>query len=333
MQRIGNLFDHFCSFENLLLAYRKAKKGSRKNGELGSFSFHLENELLALQSELKDLTYQPRPYRYFHVKDPKQRLISVASFRDRVVHHALVNLLEPIYEKIFIYDSYATRKGKGTHKAISRAQTFLRKNKWFFKADVEKFFDSIDQKILLSILERKIKDKKLLLIAEKIIRNGGKDGRGLPIGNLTSQFFANVYLNPFDYFVKETLKIKYYLRYMDDFVIFSPQKEVIKEIKIEVKHFLKTALNLTLKETASYTNQDLNGLSFLGRRIFPSIIRIKHENLQRVLRKMKRKEKDYKQKFIKEDIFLASMNSYWAYLSCYDTFELKKCILRQKGAS
>ncbi|SFF22849.1 reverse transcriptase/maturase family protein [Thermoflexibacter ruber] len=332
MQRIGNLYATFCSFDNLLLAYYKAKKGSRKNQESAAFAFHLEKELLSLKEALESHTYQPASYRHFQIHDPKERTISVATFRDRVVHHALVNVLEPIYEKCFIYDSYATRKGKGVHKAVLRSQAFLRKNRWFFKADIEKFFDSIDHEILIQILEKKIKDKKLIEVIKRIIGNGGKDGKGLPIGNLTSQFFANVYLHPFDLFVKETLKVKCYLRYMDDFVLFSPDKTHLKMWRNQIQSFLSTQLGLFLKENACFFNQQANGLSFLGRRVFPAMLRIRNENLRRVIKRLQNKETALQKGKITEAQFLESVNSYWAYLSYFGNYELRNSIL-QKAAS
>ena len=193
--------------------------------------------MLELQQELINGRYKPSAYRYFKIFDPKERIISVASFKDRVVHHALINILEPIYERCFIYDSYATRKEKGTHLAINRAQTFLKEDPWFLKTDIDKYFDSINQGILMALLNRKIKDHRLLEVAQAIIENGGVNGVGLPIGNLTSQFFANVYLNPFDHFVKQQLGVKY-VRYMDDFVLFSKNKEELKSHKKAIKDYL-----------------------------------------------------------------------------------------------
>lgn len=209
MKRYGNLFSEFASFANLYQAYKKARKGAVGKPETRAFTFHLEPQLLELQTELLTGNYQPSPYRYFCIYDPKERQISVAAFRDRVVHHALINVLEPIYERCFIHDSYATRKGKGTHLAIERARRFLRKTGWFWKCDIDKYFDSMDQHTLIAILRRKIKDERLLSVVHRIVGNGGVAGIGLPIGNLTSQFFANVYLNPFDHFVKNELGMRH----------------------------------------------------------------------------------------------------------------------------
>ncbi|MEO6038237.1 MAG: reverse transcriptase domain-containing protein [Saprospiraceae bacterium] len=162
MKRIGNLYPLFCSHANLLAAYRQARRGTRKNPETLAFFFHAEGELLQLRHELITGTWQPLPYRYFDIFDPKHRTISVAAFRDRVVHHALVNVLEPVFEARFIDDSFATRKGKGVHAAVLRAQHFMRQNQWFYKSDVEKYFDSVHHMRLLNLLQHKIKDGRFL---------------------------------------------------------------------------------------------------------------------------------------------------------------------------
>jgi retron-type reverse transcriptase len=314
MKRYGNLFETFASFSNLLKAFKKARKGAVGKRETEQFSFHLEKELFNLQEELRRGSYRPSPYRYFQIFDPKQRTISVAAFRDRVVHHALINVLEPVYERCFIHDSYATRKGKGTHVAIDRAQYFLRHSPWFFKTDIDKYFDSIQQDKLLGLLERKIKDDRILSVAEAIIQNGGVSGVGLPIGNLTSQFFANVYLNVFDHFVKQELGIRYYLRYMDDFVLFTNNRQQLKLWRTEINNYLEQQLCLSLKPKASFINQAPNGLTFLGRRIFPSVVRLARPNGQRMLRRMAAKQSAFRRGEISEAAFLQSMNSYWAQL-------------------
>jgi retron-type reverse transcriptase len=326
MKRTGDLFARFSSFANLLEAHRKARKGTRCNQENGHFGVNLEGELFQLQEELQGLRYQPQPYQYFEIQDPKQRTISVAAFRDRVVHHALVNVLEPIYEKIFIYDSYATRKGKGNHAAILRAQSMLHGNPWFFKSDVDKYFDSISQERLLEIIRHKIKDERLLDITARIVRNGGKQGYGLPIGNLTSQFFANVYLNELDYFVKHQLKGQHYVRYMDDFVLFAKERGILKLQRADIEAFLKERLHLQLKPNASFINSASNGLTFLGKRIYPAQIRIARPNLLRITRRMKTKTKAYQEGSTSEEEFLASMNSYWACLQFGNTLGLRRKI-------
>jgi len=329
MKRIGFLFEQVSAFSNLLFASQKALKASGGSPEGQAFLYNLENELLNLKREMQNGSYKPGPYRYFNISDPKDRIISVAPFRDRVVHHALVNVLEPIYAKVFIFDSYATRKNKGTHKAIFRAQQFLRKNKWFLKTDVQKYFDSIDRSVLKQILQRKIKDKRLLNILHLIIDNGGQGNTGLPIGNLTSQFFANVYLDQLDHYLKDQQGLKYYIRYMDDMVVFSESKEKLKAVKKEISLFLNERLNLKLKESATFINQQLNGLSFLGRRIFPGLIRLKKENLKRSMKKLQLREKQYLAGKIEQSEFINSAQSILAHISSANHVRLREKLFGQ----
>mgnify|MGYP000698110521 FL=1 len=208
MKRYGYLFADVVSFENLLSAFKQAFQGVGKKYYSLKYWANLESNLFKLQEELKKGSYQPGDYRYFKIYKPKEREIAVADFRDRIVHHGIVNILEPIYERIFIYNSYATRKNKGTHKAVKKAQQYLQDNFWYFKTDIKKYFDSIDHQLLISILNRKIKNQQLLDLMTKIIFNGGEQGKGLPIGNLTSQFLANIYLDQLDHYLKDKLGVK-----------------------------------------------------------------------------------------------------------------------------
>lgn len=327
MQRIGNLFQKLIDYDNLLIAFRKAKKGT-KTIEAIKFEFNLENELLSLKEELITEKYTPKKYRYFMLKGLKEREISIASFRDRVVHHSLVNILEPIFEKVFIYDSYANRKNKGLLKAIKKVQSSIKTNtEYFLKCDIKKFFDNINYLILENLVQRKIKDKRLLNLISVIIRNDIDKNKGLPIGNLTSQFFANVYLNNFDHFLKENLKIKKYIRYMDDFVIIDESLENIKNIKFEIEKYLEKNLKLTLKKEATYINKADNGISFCGVRIYKNLIRIKRESLNLSYQKLKIKVKEYRNKKISEEELYKTLNSIFSYWRKYSTKELRKKII------
>ncbi|MEI6408446.1 MAG: reverse transcriptase/maturase family protein [Bacteroidota bacterium] len=317
MQRVGNLFTAFSSFENLYSAWKKTAKGCGRTPERAQFFQDLETELIALQTEFRNDSWRPQPFRYFDIYDPKHRQIAVAPFRDRVVHHALVNVLELIFEKVFIADSYATRKGKGVHAAVFKAQHFTAKYTFYLKTDVEKFFDSVCHNTLLQIIERKIKDRKILGVCERLIRHGGTAGKGLPIGNRTSQFFANVYLNPLDHFIKAQCRVNGYVRYMDDFVLFENDKKRLLELRRTIEDFLQEKLHLQLKEKATFLNRQQNGLPFLGRRIFPSLIRLRTENLRRIQKRLAFREKQFELGDIEETEFLHSMNSYWAMLSFY----------------
>jgi retron-type reverse transcriptase len=244
---VGNLFERICTWGNLYLAWRNAARGKRGREPAARFEYRLEDNLLQLQQELQDQTYRPGAYHSFTIHEPKRRLISAAPFRDRVVHHALCNVIEPIFERSFISDSYANRVGKGTHRALDRCQAFARRFRYVLQCDVRQFFPSIDHAVLRDILSRKIADPDVMWLVDRIVESGigvlaeeydvvyfpGDDlwaverPRGLPIGNLTSQFWANCYLNPFDHFVKRELRCKGYLRYVDDFLLLADDKATL----------------------------------------------------------------------------------------------------------
>lgn len=330
MRRVGNLFDTFTSFANLHLAWQKTRCSSGKSREAALFFQELERELFAMQEALRCGVWHPQPFRFFDIYDPKHRTIAVSAYADRVVHHALVNVLEPLYERSFIFDSYAIRKDKGVHKAVFRAQHFLQQYPFYLKTDVERFFDSVSHDRLLEILARKMKDKTLMVVCERIVRHSSLSGnRGLPIGNRTSQFFANVYLDVLDHFVKEHCRLKGYVRYMDDFVVFSHDKAALKTIKSEIEAFLGNELLLQLKPAATVIHHRQHGLPFLGRRIFPGIIRLRTENLRRITRRIALRERDLLRGDLDEAAFLHSMNSYWAMLLYYPSLgPLRKAILK-----
>jgi retron-type reverse transcriptase len=268
---------------------------------VAAFEIDLEANLFRLQRELETQTYRPGPYDSFYIYDPKHRLISAAPFRDRVVHHALCNVIEPIFEPTFIFDSYANRVGKGTHKALDRCQEFARRFRYVLQCDLRQFFPSIDHGVLRAILGRKIADPDVMWLINRILESGvgvlvdeydmvyfPGDGlwaverpRGLPIGNLTSQFWANCYLNPFDHFVKRELRCGKgrggYLRYVDDFLLFSDSKRQLWEWKDAVREFLARQ-RLTLHERRSTVYPVTNGIPFLGFHVYPTHRRLKRRN-------------------------------------------------------
>jgi len=268
-----NIFQNIITFENLYSAAYYASKGKRSNPTVIDFFFNLEENILELQRQLREKIYQPGNYRVFQIYDPKPRQISAAPFIDRVVHHALMNIINPIFEKSLIFDTYANRVGKGTHRAIKRYQYFLRQNDFVLKCDIKKYFQTIDHEILKTILRKKIADSNAIWLLDKIIDNSvnqidiqlffpGDDlfvnferKKGLPIGNLTSQYFANYYLNSFDHFVKEKLGCKGYLRYVDDFILFSNNKEVLNIWKKNIEDYLiSLRLKLNFERTSLYSS-------------------------------------------------------------------------------
>lgn len=296
-KRFNHLYDEVTSFENLYVAYRKAARGKRGQAPVATFEFDVEAALCRLQDELVAQTYRPGPYTSFYIRDPKHRLISAAPFRDRVVHHALCNVIEPLFERTFIGDSYANRVGKGTHAALDRAQAFSRRYPYVLQCDVEQFFPSIDLTLLRGILARKIADPQALWLVDQILAGGagvlaheyemvyfpGDDlfaverPRGLPIGNLTSQFWANVYLNELDQFVKRELRCPAYLRYVDDFLLFADEKRALWAWKDAIQGFL-AGLRLTIHARESTVYPVSTGIPFLGFRVYSDHRRLKRRN-------------------------------------------------------
>lgn len=317
-------FEEATSFKRLHLAFRKAYRSARHSEGAQRFFFNLERELFSLQDALRSGLYRPGRFFSFTVRKPKERLISVAPFRDRVVHHALVQSLEPLFERVFIYDSYATRKNKGVHLAISHAQQMLRSNAWYLKMDIRKYFDSIDHDILLERVKKKIQDQCIVNWIQKMVCLEGFTGKGLPIGNLTSQFFANVYLDPFDHWIKDQLGIKYYIRYMDDFVIFSHDPSFLKILQGRIISYLEDTLKLKVKESTTTLQKATHGLSFLGVRVFPGLIRVQSDSLKRSLSRLKRRKIQWENGRLSEQQFLQSYASIMGHLSQMRTLQLRK---------
>jgi retron-type reverse transcriptase len=296
MKRKGFLFEKLCTFENLLLSGQKAIKGKKDKTTVAAFHLNMEKELLKIQKNFNNMTYQPGPYHCFLIFEPKRRYICAADFNDRVVHHSVCNIIEPIFDKMYIFDSYACRKNKGSHKAIKRVQYFASENGFYLKADIKKYFESMDHEILTQLLERKIKDKKFLFLLRRIIEHpvpGYRPGKGVAIGNLTSQLFANFYLDFLDHYIKDELGVKHYVRYMDDFILLSNDKVKLHRLKADISRFLGQRLFLELKENASFIAQVKDGISFLGFRIFPNLIRLTHRNIVRFSKKHREMIRQY----------------------------------------
>jgi len=303
MKRAGNQWPELTSFPNLLTAARRAAAGKHKRPDVAAFLHELEWELIRLRRELLDGSYQPGGYRTFRVLDPKPRLISAASFRDRVVHHALTQILEPIFERRFSKDSFACRVGLGTHRALAQAREGARGSRFVLKCDVRKYFPSVDHEILKELLARAVKCRPTLELAGKIIDGSNPQGaaysyfpgddlftpagrrRGLPLGNQTSQFFANVYLNPLDQFINRTLRPAVYVRYVDDFLLFGAGKGELAEMQQAIAEFLD-GLRLRMHSGKSRAYRVSEGVTFLGWRVFPDRARLVRDNVVRFRRKL-----------------------------------------------
>ena len=326
MKRHGRLFDKIFEFGNLLTAARKAMKAKKDRKEVMELHFNLENELLRLKNEVQTKTYRPGPLSTFIIHDPKERVISAPALRDRVLHHAIINVIGPVLDRRFISHSYSCREGKGMHLAVRYAQKCSRKSSYFFKTDIAGYFPSIDHDVLKEILDRIFKDPDLLWLLETII-DGDKAGKvGLPIGSLTSQWFANLYLDPFDHYVKDELGEKNYLRYMDDMLLFGGSRDEMHRLKMLAESFLNDELHLTLKERATILSPVDEGLPFLGLMIYPNLIRVRQTNKKRSLRHLKTRIEEYARGEITEEEFSQSVSSITEHLKTGNTYRLRRNI-------
>ena len=290
MKRHGHLMTQIAAAENLRLAFWKAAKGKRGKADCRAFQARLDENLATLGAELLAGDVPVGDYHYFTVRDPKERLICAATFRERVLHHALMNVCEPVLERAAVFDSYACRKGKGRVRAVARAQGYARTHRWFLKMDIRKYFDSIHQATLRELLGRKFKDPVLLGVFDHILASyHTTPGRGLPIGNLTSQHFANFYLSPLDRFLKESLGRRAYVRYMDDFVVWGESGSELRAIYEQVQRFVALELKLELKGNTAI-NRTTFGMDFLGYRLFPGTVRLARRSKVRFTRKLRRYE-------------------------------------------
>lgn len=331
MKRYGYLYSQVYDFENLYDAYLKARKSKRYRREVLKFTEHLEENLINIQNELIWKAYQPRPIRQFYVYEPKKRLISAPAFYDRVIHHALCNVIEPIFNNSFIYHSYACRKDKGTHKAANVFQEQIRqaKRKWgrayCLKIDVRHYFPSINHGILYQIIERKFKDPDLLSLIKTII-DSNPGGTGIGIGALTSQLFANIYLDQLDHFAKEVLRLKHYIRYMDDIVIMAPNKRELHTVLAEIENFLWNKLRLTTNSKTQIMPIN-RGVTFLGYRIWPTHRLLKGQSKRRVKRKMRVYQKLYKEGMVELEEIRASLMSWLGHIKHCNSYNLQEKLL------
>lgn len=285
MKRIGNLYDKVCVMENLILAYNKARKGKSQQYGVRLFEKDLENNLIELQKELISLTYKTSEYSVFTIYDPKEREIFRLPFKDRVVHHAIMNILEPIWTSIFITHSYSCIKGRGIHGTLKHLKRDLQNYEnttYCLKLDIRKFYPSIKHDILKTIIRKKIKDNKLIYILDGIIDSAP----GVPIGNYLSQFFANLYLSYFDHWMKEDKKVKCYYRYADDIVILAGDKHSLHDILFQMKKYLSENLELEIKKNYQVFPIEKRGIDFVGYVFYHTHIRMRKTIKKRLCRKV-----------------------------------------------
>jgi RNA-directed DNA polymerase len=306
----------------LLVSWREFLEGKKKRKDVNQFSLYFLDNIFSLHQDLKNRTYNHGDYKAFKINDPKPRDIHKASVRDRLLHHALYRILYPYFDKKFIYDSYSCRIGKGTHKAVARFQSFFRKVSknntktcWVLKCDIRKFFASIDHAILKSILRKYIKDDNILYLLDEVIESfNTKDklGVGLPLGNLTSQLLVNIYMNEFDHFVKRELKVKYYIRYADDFVILSDNKGRLNNLLQYIGVFLENNLKLKLHPNKVYIRTFSSGVDFLGWVNFPHHRVLRTSTKNRMFKKLE------------EDLKEGTISSYLGLLSHGNGYKIAK---------
>lgn len=312
------IFDKIISLQNLFLAWSEFKKGKEKKLDVQKFSINLEDDLFALHDTLESGTYKHSNYASFYVNDPKPRHIHKAEVGDRILHHAIVKIIRPIFERTFIYDSYSSRKTKGTHKANQRFRKFAwklsrnnTKTVWTLKCDVKKFFDSVNHQILFDLIKKRIHDDKTLNLLHEVIHSfNGQKGKGIPLGNLTSQIFSNIYLNELDWFIKTNLKAKYYIRYADDFVILNTDKSYLEKLILPIREFLTKNLDLQLHSRKIIIQKWHQGTDFLGYVSFPHYSILRTKTKKRILRKIKNNFDKYKKGLVEEQYFSQGLQSY-----------------------
>jgi retron-type reverse transcriptase len=343
---MSEAYRRLCARENLLDAWRKAARGKRRRGPTAAFEYRLADRLLALKDELERHTYRPRGYVHFHIHEPKRRKISAAPFRDRVVHHALCNVIEPRFERLFIADSYANRAGKGTHRAVDRLQQLARRHRWVLRADVVRHFPSIDHQILLATLRPVVPEDDVMELVRVVLASGagvladeyrmawfpGDDllaacrPRGLPIGNLTSQFWSNCYLHPFDQFVTRELRCRAYLRYVDDVALFGDDKRELWAWKRAVVERL-AGLRLTVHEEAAQVTPVDRGIPWLGFVVYPTHRRVKARKVRVATRRLRARLDAYHGGRLGFAALDASVKGWVNHVRYADTWGLRRHVL------
>lgn len=335
-----NLWQELCSIDNLFLAYTRARKHKTLKSYVVLFEKNLNKNLLQLQWELLTFTYRPKPLETFTIRDPKTRKISKSDFRDRIIHHALCNIIEPIFEKAFIHDSYANRITKGTLNAVERFEYFKRKvsknnqkDCYILKADIRQYFETVNHEILIRIIEKKIRDKNILWLIKIILSNHKTSvtGRGMPLGNLTSQFFANVYLDTLDQYIKKKLHAKYYIRYVDDFVLLSDSEKELIEQREKINTFLIEKLALKLHPEKTKIIMLRQGVGFLGLRIFENYRILKKSNIRKFKNKLSKLGEQYDNKEIDYDKIYDAVEGWIAYTKTADIYNSRIKILKPIG--
>ena len=337
MKIYKNLFEEIASTENLFLAWDKFKNGKRNKKDVQLFEWNLEENIFKLHRDLKNKMYKHGAYHSFNISDPKPRNIHKAQVRDRILHHAIFQVLNPIFEPGFISASFSCREGYGTHKGVQYLQNTLRKatqngrvSCFALKCDVKKFFDTIDHDILLAILKKKIKDEDTIWLLKQIVSSFSSNHsllgieKGVPIGNLTSQLFANIYMGELDRFIKRELKVKYYLRYTDDFLIISEDKEYLEKVLPPIVSFLQEELRLKIHEEKTTIQKTSQGVDFLGYVVFNKHKLVRTKTKKRITKKFKHRIDEHRHGIISKNSLIQSLQSYIGFFSHAEGFEIQE---------
>lgn len=342
--KIKNVYDEICSFENLYKAYLNARKNKRFRDEVLEFTNNLEEYLIDIQKDLMNHTYEVGEYREFYIYEPKKRLIMALPFKDRVIQWAIYQVINPIISKGYITDSYACIQGRGTHQAVKRLSYWLnqvsrKEPKWYYlKLDIAKYFYRIDHDVLIDILHKKIKDRQLMRLLENIINSEKSFGLelgihdpalsgrisqcGMPIGNLTSQMFANIYLNELDQYIKRELAVHYYIRYMDDMILLADDKKKLHEYKHLIDTFLQERLKLNLNNKTAIRPITL-GIEFVGYKLWSTHVKLRKSTSLKMKRRLKQVKKQYANGKINLDDVQSTVNSYMGMLKHCNSYSLR----------
>ncbi len=326
-----SLFVHITSISNLFRAWREFKKGKLKKKDVSSFELRLEDNIFTLHEDIISGAFNHATYQEFYVSDPKRRHIHKASVRDRVVHQALYRILYPLFDKHFIYDSYSSRKNRGTHMGVERTFKACRKvsknwkkKAYVLKCDIRKFFDTIDHSILRALIERRVSCTDTMHLIDLLFASFEKEkGKGLPLGNVTSQLFSNIYLNELDQFVKHQLKMKYYFRYCDDFIAISEDKNILLHVLQKIKIFLSENLKIELHPHKVEIRSIQQGIDFLGYIMLPHAIILRTHTKKRIMRKIKVMYKKLRGGLVSREAFHSVVISYLGVVSHARTKEME----------
>ncbi|MBU3812277.1 MAG: reverse transcriptase/maturase family protein [Candidatus Niameybacter stercoravium] len=346
--KIRNVYQEICSFENLYKAYMNARKCKRYRQEVLGFTNNLEEYLFNMRNDLLNHTYVVGEYREFYIHEPKKRLIMALPFYDRVIQWAIYQVINPMFSKGYITDSYACIEGRGAHQAVKRLHYWLRQvdrkdEKWYYlKLDIAKYFYRIDHQALIKILRRKIYDKDLMCLLETIINSETAFGLelgindpaeskrvehcGMPIGNLTSQMFANIYLNELDQYLKRKLSVHYYIRYMDDMILLSNDKKKLHEYKALINEFLQENLKLDLNNKTAIRPISL-GIEFVGYKLWPTHVKLRKSTALKMKRRMKQVKKQYERGKISLGKVSGTIASYNGVLKHCNSYNLRTKLL------